>query len=319
MEEFKEEFSFDVSELCATEITVFDNAAAPTISSISKSEKVESDTTKKTKIKKESEQIRCDQCPKTFTQKRLLYNHLRNVHIEGRPFVCPTCAKGFKTQHSLNEHMETHNPNREVFPCDMCSKTYQIKGSLINHMRKHKNEYVTKCEVCSQQFVSVKDLKSHLKTKHSESFLCTYCGKIFASSYSLNYHMQKHDPSFRKGNMKCDFCHQAFDTWRVKRDHMRLRHGDVERVHACDLCGKRFLRQNALQWHMNTHTGEKPYKCNFCSRAFTEPKSLQRHAFSAHQVTRAFVCSVCEEAFKSEALMSEHVKAAHDSSQGDEK
>ncbi|QRW20874.1 C2H2 zinc finger [Rhizoctonia solani] len=48
----------------------------------------------------------------------------------------------------------------------------------------------------------------------------------------------------------------------------------------CQYCGKRFNRPSSLKIHVNTHTGEKPYKCTFpsCGRRFSVMSNMRRHS-----------------------------------------
>lgn len=47
----------------------------------------------------------------------------------------------------------------------------------------------------------------------------------------------------------------------------------------CDYsgCDKRFAIAGALTIHKRTHNGEKPFKCTYCERAFTESSNLSKH------------------------------------------
>lgn len=60
----------------------------------------------------------------------------------------------------------------------------------------------------------------------------------------------------------------------------------------CHICSRDFPREKSLQAHLRTHTGERPYNCDYpgCSRAFTQSGQLKTHQ-RLHAGEKPFVCS----------------------------
>ncbi|XP_064617197.1 zinc finger protein 367-like [Liolophura sinensis] len=61
----------------------------------------------------------------------------------------------------------------------------------------------------------------------------------------------------------------------------------------CYICNRVFPREKSLQAHMRTHTGERPYRCDFpnCTKAFCQSGQLKTHQ-RLHTGEKPFVCSI---------------------------
>lgn len=60
------------------------------------------------------------------------------------------------------------------------------------------------------------------------------------------------------------------------------KNGDPLCKHRCKYCGKTFGNDSALQIHLRSHTGERPFKCNICGNRFTTKGNLKVH-FQRHK------------------------------------
>ncbi|CAL8347447.1 unnamed protein product [Merluccius merluccius] len=82
-------------------------------------------------------------------------------------------------------------------------------------------------------------------------FVCTYCGKCFTSSRSLETHVRVHTG---------------------------------ERPYSCAQCGKRFTQSGHLKTHQSVHTGERPFACEHCGKRFAGKQNLRIHQQKHHPI-----------------------------------
>lgn len=128
------------------------------------------------------QQYDCNYCPppgRSFTQKRYLKAHIKQVHphltAPGSPqrvFQCPhtQCRKILTTKRNLDDHIKNvHNADRR-FKCDECNKTFRYKCDLQRHQREHNGTMFGPCTNCGRYFNHKGNFKRHMREQKN-------CGK----------------------------------------------------------------------------------------------------------------------------------------------
>lgn len=118
--------------------------------------------------------------------------------------------------------------------------------------------------------------------EHKEQISCSKCNRLFTSRAHLRNHMAFHN---KKG---------------VKRSSVRKKYD-------CSYCGKQCNYASALKVHLRTHTGQKPFECQFCDQKFTQSINLCRHVLSYHEPNAPkYQCKVCGKEFSVQIYLKSH-------------
>jgi len=108
--------------------------------------------------------------------------------------------------------------------------------------------------------------------------------EIVYSKWSFNTTNYKSHDDIR--NYTCETCNSSFITADQLTVHIRTHTGS--KPFECDYegCDKAFAQSGHLTEHKRTHTGEKPYVCDFddCDCAFARSHHLEAHKFWYHTV-----------------------------------
>ncbi|XP_066255473.1 zinc finger protein 557-like [Euwallacea similis] len=270
------------------------------------------------KKSKKPDSYTCEYCGKQFNRHQHWSAHIRSKHTFEKPYKCKLCEASFTTSHSLLVHKRNHN-NEKPYICSTCGKGFVCSGDLFHHNKIHLNKKEYECNVCQKRFNTTSILRTHKIVKHTQpqdwKYICVLCERRFPINSSLALHMKRHTgvkdhpchicgkKFFNKSevtkhilshsnqkNFKCHLCEdKEYKNKEGLNKHLKIIHDlgtwkapKLEKRFLCVLCPRRFTFNNKLQRHLLTHTGEKPYKCDYCEKKFSDTYYRKNHMKKEH-------------------------------------
>ena len=154
--------------------------------------------------------VKCERCQISVRDNHTLKKHINDVHDKIRNHICEKCGYAATQKGSLTKHMDfVHKGRDKKFKCEQCPYASIQIGNLNNHIRAvHEKMPKIKshvCEMCGFATSTKQSLEYHRDGFHKmgEKLRCNRCSYEVYSQRNLIKHMKNvHKEIIRKNWMK---------------------------------------------------------------------------------------------------------------------
>lgn len=285
----------------------------------------------------------CFFCDEKYTDPKELRSHNRSTHeqINAWPYIekikkhdlikiditelqCKLCSTFVPDMESLKKHLvEKHEKkiefnycdgvipfkfNSDTFSCHICDTQFNVFITLNNHMNSHLQNYI--CSTCGKGFATLKRFNSHAYSHVRGDFPCTVCDKVFPTIAMRTNHTIR----FHKGTkeFKCPECSIVFKSYLERNKHRVMVHKVTALEYRCPFCPKKFSLSGKRTFHIKqVHVRERNYACDLCDWKFCSRSELQGHMIK-HNGKKTHVCDVCKKAFARKHTLRDHMRIHND-------
>lgn len=244
--------------------------------------------------------------------------------------MLPTTEDEFKAEPNQFVSEIVHDDDSDTDIIHEADHQTDERPSQLGMRLGNSQSFSYKCSSCPRNFAKNKSLARHYAAAHSQSanvaaqelakehsssdaLICEHCPRIFKRQDTLRRHMLAFHPEAVVASddgangvakpsgppkrpakrRECPHCGISFPASSLT---IHIRRHTGENPYKCDQCEKAFPRSQDLSLHKRQHTGERPSECKICAKKFISQNKLARH-MRLHTGQRPYACDKCDKSF----------------------
>uniref|UniRef100_A0A1B6J6N9 Protein krueppel n=1 Tax=Homalodisca liturata TaxID=320908 RepID=A0A1B6J6N9_9HEMI len=275
----------------------------------------------------EVKELKCPECPMTYSHRRSASRHLE-THL-GKKHPCEICGLGFTRKDHLQRHMETHTGTK--YHCTVCSKEFTRKDHLQRHLKQHPKVVPYRCTQCNKSFGNKLTLKNHLKVSNHKtaSFepdfesntrsmrVAAKAAKEFIDLISVELqgdfvnddddddelwtasgesHSRKEEGKLKKSNVRNESENTTKSRNVLQTNHKKQLESRTKRKTPSDIDKEEIKNEKDVEndnsdYESGFDMSMNTYECSTCNKSYSTKKSLMRHQL-VHEEPN-FQCDIC--------------------------
>ncbi len=256
-------------------------------------------------------------------------------------YQCIVCGYAVKSRSSMIVHVRSHT-GEKPYKCRLCKYQTGYRSALYRHVRnKHPEAKPFKGTVCGQAFVTQTQLRSHVRCStgghlkmrlssqdkvNDKPYKCTLCKYSANHKATLARHVQVHTG---EKPYKCQMCEYETGHTSALWRHIGNKHCDPNaKPFKCTVCGKAFVAQTQLRWHLRRHTNEHRkmplssnpvvshykvgpcHRCTLCNYSSKQKCNMIKH-IRIHTGEKPHGCRLCDFSSAQASSLYGHMDARH--------
>ncbi|XP_050533456.1 zinc finger protein 569-like isoform X2 [Daktulosphaira vitifoliae] len=243
------------------------------------------------------------------------------LQVEEIQLICHFCGKFYKDDKIFAKHVKKHNLR---FDCIHCSELFSDRLSMLLHIKNsHKITMLYNCNICLEEFTTLKYLEDHtascvfsssmkttnvsnktniknimkLKLNRLNCFKCDHCEKCFQKKISLANHLKIfHNAS---STFQCSYCNKIIRSKKDLINHIKY--------HLIKIVKNSIDKKVDIKKNIYTHKNLCFIRCKICKKSFNSKKNLIKHNAKNHMEKKIFECHFCNKKFRNKLSIVNHI------------